>query len=234
MPSASELRQMAHQPLNPSIPQTYELRERQEQEQPVNSDSRPSDATKAPLNEDYEPNSSASIELSPERQHIVDSIVRLYSGSGTNDEGSTGAQDMMVYAKKSVYDDIASYCDTRFKIAGQWYGIPVVMKSSTTKGIEVVSSTQASANSDIPASIAFKMKRAWTPRLSPKTFDVNHFVTLSLEKAVEEDGDGPSERIKYHKDMWNEKDYSHGGLGKVLKTINGDTATVMTRPPKDL
>lgn len=108
MPSASELRQMAHQPLNPSIPQTYELRERQEQEQPVNSDSRPSDATKAPLNEDYEPNSSASIELSPERQHIVDSIVRLYSGSGTNDEGSTGAQDMMVYAKKSVYDDIAS------------------------------------------------------------------------------------------------------------------------------
>jgi hypothetical protein len=80
----------------------------------------------------------------------------------------------------------------------------------------------------------FKMKRAWTPRLSPKTFDVNHFVSLSLERAAEEDGEGPSERVLYHKDQWNEKDYSHGGLGKILKTINGDTATVMTRPPKDL
>jgi hypothetical protein len=108
MPSASELRETAHQPLDPSIPQTYEIRERQQQEQPANSESRPSNATNAPLNEDYEPNPRASIQLSPERQHIVDSIVRLYSGSGTNDEGSTGAKDMMVYAKKSVYDDILS------------------------------------------------------------------------------------------------------------------------------
>jgi len=160
--------------------------------------------------------------------------VRLYSGSGTNDEGSTGDQDIRVYAKKAVYDDIASYCDTRYKIAGQWWGIPAVMKSSATESIEVISSTQASTNSDIPASIVFKMKRAWTPRLSPKTFDVNHFVTLSLERAAEEDGEGPSERVKYHKDQWNDKDYSHGGLGKVLKTVNGDSATVATRPPKDL
>jgi hypothetical protein len=108
MPSASELRETAQKPLNPSVPQTYEIRERQQQEQPANSKSRPSNATNAPLNEDYEPNPSASIQLSPERQHIVDSIVRLYSGSGTNDEGSTGAKDMMVYAKKSVYDDILS------------------------------------------------------------------------------------------------------------------------------
>jgi len=108
MPSASELRETAHQPLDPNVPQTYELRERQQQEQPANHESRPAEATKAPLNEDYEPNASASIQLSPERQHIVDSIVRLYSGSGTNDEGSTGAQDMRVYAKKAVYDDIAS------------------------------------------------------------------------------------------------------------------------------
>jgi len=108
MPSASELRETAQKPLDPSVPQTYEIRERQQQEQPANSESRPSNATSAPLNEDYEPNPSASIQLSPERQHIVDSIVRLYSGSGTNDEGSTGAKDMMVYAKKSVYDDILS------------------------------------------------------------------------------------------------------------------------------
>jgi hypothetical protein len=110
MPSATELRQMAEQPLNPSVPQTYELRERQQEEQPAHSN-RPAEATNAPTNEDYEPNPAASIKLEPERQHIVDSIVRLYSGSGKNDDAATGDQDMKVYAKKSVYDDIAS-CKT--------------------------------------------------------------------------------------------------------------------------
>lgn len=107
MPSASELRQTAEQPLNPAVPQTYEARERQQQEQPAN-DNRPAEATNAPLNEDYEPNPAASLTLSPERQHIVDSVLRLYSGSGKNDEGATGDKDIRIYAKKAVYDDIAS------------------------------------------------------------------------------------------------------------------------------
>ena len=119
MPSAQELRETAEQPLDTSTPQTYEVRERQQQEQPTSSN-RPAEATNAPTSEDYEPNPSASIKLSPERQHIVDSICRLYSGSGNHDEGSTGEKDMRVYAKKAVYDDVWSYCDTRYKIAGQW------------------------------------------------------------------------------------------------------------------
>lgn len=116
MPSASELRQTAEQPLDPSVPQTYELRERQQEEQPAH-DNRPKEATNAPTNEDYEPNPANSIKLEPERQHILDSIVRLYSGSGKNDDGATGDQDMRVYAKKSVYDDIAS-CESYKLIYG--------------------------------------------------------------------------------------------------------------------
>lgn len=142
---------------------------------------------------------------------------------------------MLVYAKKTVYDDIASYCDTRYKIAGQWWGIPVVAKRSETKAVQVVSSTPvANAQGSVPGELVFKMKRAWSLRGMPKTYDVNHFVTLSLEKAAEEDGEGPSERVKYHKDQWNEKDYSHGGFGKAMKTLNGDYTTITTRPPKDL
>jgi hypothetical protein len=45
----------------------------------------------------------------------VDSICRLYSGSASE-------EDMQVYAEKAIYDDPWSYCDTRYKIAGQWYG----------------------------------------------------------------------------------------------------------------
>jgi len=64
---------------------------------------------------DYEPHPSSSIPLSSSRQRIVDSICRLYSGSASED-------DMQVYTEKATYDDPWSYCDTRYKIAGQWYG----------------------------------------------------------------------------------------------------------------
>ena len=42
------------------------------------------------------------------------------------------------------------------------------------------------------------------------------------------------DKVKYHKDMWNAKDYSHEGLGKVFKTLNGDYLTKITKPPEDL
>jgi hypothetical protein len=64
---------------------------------------------------DYEPHPEKSIKLEPEQQQIVDSICNLYSGKANE-------KDMQVYANKAIYDDPWSYCDTRYKIAGQWYG----------------------------------------------------------------------------------------------------------------
>jgi hypothetical protein len=64
---------------------------------------------------DYEPNQEKSIQLEPERQQIIDSICNLYSGKANE-------KDMQVYAEEAIYDDPWSYCDTRYKIAGQWYG----------------------------------------------------------------------------------------------------------------
>jgi hypothetical protein len=43
---------------------------------------------------------------------------------------------------------------------------------------------------------------------------------------------GPDTNIK--QDMWNEKDYSHEGLGKIMKELNGDHLTKITQPPADL
>lgn len=65
---------------------------------------------------DYEPHPEKSIRVSPEREKIVKSITSLYSGSASE-------ADMQVYAKEAIYDDPWSYCDTRYKIAGQWYGM---------------------------------------------------------------------------------------------------------------
>lgn len=64
----------------------------------------------------YEPNPSTSIKVSPEREAIVQKITNLYSGSASE-------EDMQVYAAEAIYDDPWSFCDTRYKIAGQWYGM---------------------------------------------------------------------------------------------------------------
>lgn len=96
-------------------------------------------------------------------------------------------------------------------------GIPKVMASSKTLATEIVSSTDTE--------LIFKMKQEYTPRIAHFTKSVNSLVSLTL------DLDG---KVKYHKDMWNDKDYSHEGLGKVMKTLNGDHLTKITRPPGDL
>ncbi|KAF2105504.1 hypothetical protein BDV96DRAFT_509292 [Lophiotrema nucula] len=158
---------------------------------------------------DYEPNPAKSIPLDPQHERIVQTICNLYSGSASE-------EDMQVYAADSVYDDPWSYCDTRYKIAGQWYGIPKLFHSKTL-ATEVVKST--------PSEIIFKLRQEYSPKGLPFSKAVNSLVSLSL------DGEG---KVKYHKDMWNEKDYSHEGLGKVMKTLNGDQLTKITRPPESL
>ncbi|KAK4934262.1 hypothetical protein LTR28_010750, partial [Elasticomyces elasticus] len=93
-----------------SNPQDYEIRP---DSKALTSNPDPSQNSSSGV--DYEPHPERSIKLEPERQKIVDSICRLYSGSASE-------EDMQVYAEKSIYDDPLSYCDTRYKIAGQWYG----------------------------------------------------------------------------------------------------------------
>merc|ERR1711981_80651 len=159
---------------------------------------------------DYEPHPEKSVKLEPERERIVRSICNLYSGSASE-------EDMDVYAEEAVYDDPWSYCDTRYKVAGQWWGIPKVMAKSQTLKTEVVSSK--------PDEIIFKLQQEYTPRVLHITKAVNSLVTLTLD----EQG-----KVRYHKDMWNENDYSHEGFGKVMKELNGDHLTKITQPPGSL
>ena len=91
------------------------------------------------------------------------------------------------------------------------------MASSKTLAIEIVSSTDSE--------LIFKMRQEYTPRIANFSKPVNSLVSLTFD----EQG-----KVKYHKDMWNEKDYSHEGLGKIMKTLNGDHLTKITRPPGDL
>ena len=91
------------------------------------------------------------------------------------------------------------------------------MATSRTLATEIVSST--------PTSLVFKLRQEYTPRIVHFSKAVNSLVTLTLDD---------EEKVRYHKDMWNEKDYSHEGLGKVMKTLNGDYLTKITRPEEGL
>lgn len=91
------------------------------------------------------------------------------------------------------------------------------MKTSKTLATEVMESE--------PDKIIFKLRQEYTPKVLGISKPVNSLVTLTLD----EDG-----KVKYHKDMWNEKDYSHEGLGKIMKTLNGDHLTKITQPPESL
>lgn len=100
-------------------------------------------------------------------------------------------------------------------------GIPKIISTSRTLATEIVSSTTDE--------VVFKLQQEYKPKPSPASKAVNSLVSLKLEK--DEEG---KEKVVYHKDMWNEKDYSHEGLGKVFKTLNGDHLTKITQPPKSL
>ena len=91
------------------------------------------------------------------------------------------------------------------------------MSSSKTLKTEVVSST--------PTELVFKLQQEYKPKVIQMPAPVNSLVSLRF------DDQG---KVKYHKDMWNEKDYSHGGIGKLLKTLNGDYLIKITKPPDSL
>ena len=86
---------------------------------PQNLTANPDPSHNSSTGVDYEPHPEHSIPVPPERENIVKCITNLYSGSASEEH-------MKVYAAEAIYDDPWSYCDTRYKIAGQWYGMHVI------------------------------------------------------------------------------------------------------------
>ncbi|KXT13712.1 hypothetical protein AC579_10078 [Pseudocercospora musae] len=160
---------------------------------------------------DYAPDTEASKPLSESRQAIMKHTLNLYCGKASE-------EDMSVYAEQSIYDDPFSYCDTRYKIAGQWYGIPKLFAKSETLSTEVVESSENE--------MVWKQKQKYTLTGIHASYTADSLITLKLE------GQEPDEKVVYHKDMWNEKDYSHKGLGALIKKLNGDKLTKITEPPE--
>ena len=81
--------------------------------------------------EDYTPDPSKSLPLSPARQSLVDDIIELYSCHPT-------IRRVERYTSDCVYDDQFVYANDRYKMAGQWFALPKLFKKSTNEGYQVV------------------------------------------------------------------------------------------------
>lgn len=83
--------------------------------------------------EDWHPDPSKSIPLSPARQALVDDIIALYNCQPT-------IERVKRYTPGCVYDDQFVYANDRYKMAGQWFALPKLFKNSKNEGYQVVRS----------------------------------------------------------------------------------------------
>ena len=81
--------------------------------------------------EDYTPDPSKSIPLSPTRQALVTDIIDLYSCKPT-------VEKVKRYTPDCVYDDQFVYANDRYKMAGQWFALPKLFKDSKNEGYQIV------------------------------------------------------------------------------------------------
>lgn len=81
--------------------------------------------------EDYTPDPSKSLKLSPARQALVDDIIALYSCEPT-------VERVKRYTPDCVYDDQFVYANDRYKMAGQWFALPKLFKDSKNERYQVV------------------------------------------------------------------------------------------------
>ncbi|KAG7284018.1 hypothetical protein NEMBOFW57_010376 [Staphylotrichum longicolle] len=166
---------------------------------------------------DHTPNPSKSLPLSPARKALVDDIISLYEMGAT-------VQRMQRYTPDAVYNDELGYADDRYRIAGQWFGLPYVFSGARSRGHEVVTNDR-----DL---IQFRHEMEWRPKLVPKTLTLKSLVSLSLDPAT---ADSEFIRVKYHKDQAGAKDYSNEGPGAMLKKWQADaTAGMLSALDADL
>ena len=174
--------------------------------------------------EDYTPDPSKSLKLSPARQRLVDDIIALYSCQPT-------VERVKRYTPDCVYDDQFVYANDRYKMAGQWFALPKLFKASKCEGYQIVvdepgliqfRNEQVGLNSSsfrFPRVLRTDKKQSWTFKVIPKTATINALVSLSLDPATE---NSDFIQVKYHKDQANDKDYSHEGLGFSFKKWQAD------------
>jgi hypothetical protein len=154
--------------------------------------------------DDYTPDPSKSLPLSPARQALVDDIIALYGMQPT-------VERVKRYTPDCVYDDQFVYANDRYKMAGQWFALPKLFKSSVNERYQIVKNDR-----DL---IQFKNEQTWTFKLIPKSATINALVSLSLDPGTV---DSDFIQVKYHKDQADDKDYSHEGLGFSFKKWQAD------------
>jgi hypothetical protein len=91
------------------------------------------------------------------------------------------------------------------------------MSDSQTEG------TQILTNND--SELTFLLRQKYTAKPLSTIKVVDSLISLGLDE---------QDKVRYHKDQWNEQDYSHQGIGKWLKTLHGDHLPKVTDVPESI
>ncbi|PNS17284.1 hypothetical protein CAC42_6967 [Sphaceloma murrayae] len=164
--------------------------------------------------DDWTPDPSKSLKLSPARQALIDDIIALYSCKPT-------ISRVERYTPDCVYDDQFVYANDLYKMAGQWFALPKLFKDSRNVGYQIVT--------DEPGLIQFRNQQEWDFLGLPKTASINALVSLSLDPETE---NSDFIKVKYHKDQADDKDYSHKGPGFVFKKWQADNVVKIMSSPE--
>ncbi|KAL6713724.1 hypothetical protein ACLMJK_008216 [Lecanora helva] len=164
--------------------------------------------------EDYAPDPSKSLKLSPARQALVNDILDLYCCKPT-------VEKVKRYTPDCTYDDQFVYANDRYKMAGQWFALPKLFSLSTTNLLQIVT--------DEPGLIQWKYEQSWKAKYIPKVATLNALVSLSL---APDTIDSDFIQVKYHKDQANDKDYSHEGFGFSFKKWQADNVVKLMDSPE--
>ncbi|CDO76385.1 hypothetical protein BN946_scf184578.g2 [Trametes cinnabarina] len=132
--------------------------------------------------DDYHPDPANSLPLSPARQALLDDILALYSCHPTRAR-------VQRYTPDCVYDDQFVYANDRFKMAGQWFALPKLFRSSTNDAYQVVKKRppldpvqeRAGPLLSYPCICPLSPPQTWTFLGGLKSTTINALVSLSLD-----------------------------------------------------
>ncbi|TFY67778.1 hypothetical protein EVJ58_g1405 [Rhodofomes roseus] len=117
---------------------------------------------------------NASVDVAPgvtiddHRRTLVGVVLDLF-------QGKPSLYKMDFFAEDAVYEDPVAKSVGRTSIAGQFYGLPELFRSSVTKSAQITASDAHTTS--------FRVLHEFTPKLVPKTVSFDTVMTITVDAA---------------------------------------------------
>ncbi|KAH9923257.1 uncharacterized protein B0H18DRAFT_909923, partial [Fomitopsis serialis] len=159
---------------------------------------------------------NASVAVAPgvaideHRRTLVGVVLDLF-------QGKPSLHKMSFFAEDAVYEDPVAKSVGRISIAAQFYGLPELVRASTTESARITASDARTTS--------FHVRQAFTPKLVPKTIAFDTVMTITVDAAgkIAHWQDRPSEGIPA----------GGSGLAEWMRETQSELTKAVLTLPKD-